>query len=120
MKKPESVEEYIESFPEDIQKMLQQFRAVIKEAAPDATEVISYAMPAFKQDGKVFVYYAAFTNHIGLYPTAIGVEKFEHKLAGYKYSKGAIQFPFDKPFPFDLVTEIVKFKVIDNAKKAKK
>jgi len=120
MKKPESVEEYIAGYPEDIQKMLEQFRAVIKAAAPNATEVISYAMPAFKQDGKVFIYYAAFTNHIGLYPTAIGVEAFEHKLSDYKYSKGAIQFPFDKPFPFNLVTEIVQFKVIDNAKKAKK
>ncbi len=113
-----SVDEYISGFPPDIKEKLETIRKAIKESAPDAEETISYRMPAFKQNG-VLVYFAAFKDHIGFFPTASGIEAFKHELSGYKWSKGTIQFPMDKPLPVDLVKRIVKFRVAENAKKAK-
>jgi len=101
---------YISTFPESVRLVLEQVRAAIREAAPDAVEVISYGMPAFKQK-RVLVYYAAHKNHIGFYPTPSGIEQFKTRLAGYKTSRGAIQFPLDKPMPLDLIKEIVRFRV---------
>jgi len=94
-------------------------RAIIRKAAPDAEETISYSMPAFRQKN-ILVYFAAFKNHIGLYPTASGVENFKHELNDYNWSKGAIQFPYDKPLPFDLISRIVKFRVSEIESKSKK
>jgi uncharacterized protein YdhG (YjbR/CyaY superfamily) len=111
-----SIEEYISSFPPNVQIILQQICQTIKETAPQATEAISYQMPAFKQNG-VLVWFAAFKNHIGFYPTAAGVEAFKEKLASYKISKGTIQFPLNEPIPFDLIKEIVKFRVKANMDK---
>ncbi len=115
-----TVDEYIASFPENIQKILQDLRKVIREAAPQAKEVISYQMPAFKQNG-ILVWFSAFKNHIGFFPTALGVEAFKEKLTNYETSKGTIRFPINEPIPFDLVKEIVKYRVNQDAtKKTKK
>lgn len=113
-----NIDEYIASFPKNIQVILQEIRQAIHEAAPEAEETISYQMPAFKQNGTL-VYFAAFKNHIGFFPTASGVDAFKDKLGGYKTSKGTIQFPLDKPTPLDLVREITRFRVKQNASKSK-
>ncbi len=111
-----TIDEYISTFPPDIQQVLQKMRQAIKEAAPEAKEVISYGMPAFKLN-RVLVYFAAHQNHIGFYPTASGIEAFKKELSAYKWSKGAVQFPLDKPVPLDLVARIVKFRVEESLKK---
>jgi len=113
-----NIDEYISGFPEDIQEILQKLRQVIKESAPEAQEVISYSMPAFKQNG-ILVYFAAFKDHIGFFPTSSGVTAFKKDLEPYATSKGTIRFPLDKPIPFPLVEKIVKFRVAENLKKAR-
>ena len=105
-----TIDEYIASFPKNIQTTLQELRQAIREAAPQAEETISYQMPAFKQNG-ILVYFAAFKNHIGFFPTATGVEIFKDKLAAYETSKGTIRFPIDQPLPLELIKEIVRFRV---------
>lgn len=115
---PVNIDAYIAAQPEDVQPLLQQMRQTIRKAAPKAIEVISYQMPAFKQNN-VLVYFAAHKNHIGFYPTASGIRGFAKELAGYNASKGAVQFPLDKPLPLRLVAEIVKFRVMEDAEKAK-
>ena len=112
-----TIDEYIRSFPADLRSVLEKIRQTIHEVAPEATEVISYQMPAFKLNG-VLVYFAAHKNHIGFYPTSSGIEAFKVELTPYKFSKGAVQFPLDKPIPFDLVKKIVVFRVKENSKKA--
>jgi uncharacterized protein YdhG (YjbR/CyaY superfamily) len=111
-----TIDEYIKTFPAEIQVILQKMRQTIQEAAPEAIEVISYQMPAFKLNG-ILVYFAAHKNHIGFYPTASGIEAFKAELAPYKWSKGAVQFPLDKPIPFDLVKKIVLYRAKENTKK---
>lgn len=110
----QTVDEYINSQPAEIQVLLQQIRSAIKDVAPDAEEVISYQMPAFKQ-GSVLVWYAAFKNHIGFFPKTSVMTEFKDKLAPYKTSKGTIQFPYDKPLPLDLIKEIVQFRLKETA-----
>jgi uncharacterized protein YdhG (YjbR/CyaY superfamily) len=117
MKKPVDIDEYIESFPKEIQKLLQQVRATVKKAAPKADEAISYSMPAFKMDG-ILVWFAAHTNHIGFYPGASGIKAFKKELSDYKNAKGSVQFPFDKRLPLALITKMVKFRVAENQQKA--
>lgn len=112
-----SIDEYIATFPEDIQAILQTIRATIHAAAPDATEKISYQMPTFYLKGNV-VHFAAFQNHIGFYPAPSGIEAFEAELAQYKTSKGAAQFPLGEPLPLDLIRQIVEYRVVENLKKA--
>jgi uncharacterized protein YdhG (YjbR/CyaY superfamily) len=114
-----TVDEYINGFPKNVQDKLKQMRAAIKAAAPDAEEKISYRMPAYMQGGPL-VYFAAFKNHIGFYPTASGIEAFKDEFKAYKSGKGSLQFPMNEPLPVELVTQVVKFKLEDNAKKAKK
>ena len=116
MIKPENTDVYISSFPKEVQKVLKQMRATIKAAAPEAEEVISYAMPAFKLNG-MLVWFAAHTNHIGFYPRASGIETFKNELKDYKMSKGAVQFPLDKSLPLALITKMVKFRVKENQEK---
>jgi uncharacterized protein YdhG (YjbR/CyaY superfamily) len=111
--KSKNIDEYIAGFPEDVQEKLQKIRMTIREAAPDAQEKISYQMPTFYLKGNL-VHFAAFKNHIGFYPTPTGTEKFQKELSAYKVSKGTARFPLDKPIPFDLITEIVKFRVKEN------
>jgi uncharacterized protein YdhG (YjbR/CyaY superfamily) len=112
-----TVDNYIESFPESVQLLLEQVRATIKENAPDAVESIAYQMPAYKTNGKPLVYFAAFKNHIGFYATPAGHSEFAKELSKYKQGKGSVQFPFDKPVPFDLIGRIVKFRVKENLSK---
>ena len=114
---PSTIDEYIRQFPREVQKKLDDLRATIHRAAPDATEKISYGMPTFFQK-KNLVHFAAYRNHIGFYPTASGVASFSNETTGYLTSKGAIQFPIDEPLPLDLVTRIVKFRVAENEAKA--
>jgi len=118
MKKPNNIDEYISAFPESTQQILQQVRAIIQKAAPQAKEVISYAMPAFKQKG-VLVYFAGYAKHIGFYPAGSGIEAFKDDLSGYKWSKGAVQFPLDKPMPEALITRMVKFRANQDMEKPK-
>lgn len=113
---PTTIDEYIAQFPEEIQQRLSSIRAAIKEAAPEATERISYRMPAFYQKGNL-VYFAAFKNHIGFFPTASGIEAFKEDISAYKTSKGTVQFPYNQPIPYDLIQKIVKFKVAENSSK---
>ncbi len=114
-----SIDEYIASFPKNIQIILQELRQAIKEAAPEAVEVISYQMPAFKQNG-VLVWFAAFKNHIGFFPKISAIEAFKEKLSPYQKRKGTIQFPIDQPIPLELVKEIVRFRIKENNKAPKK
>ena len=108
--KATTIDEYIADFPTDVQQILQQIRATIKEAAPEAGEKISYGMPTFTLKGNL-IHFAAFKNHIGLYPTPNGIEEFKEELSVYKGAKGSVQFPIDKPMPLALITRIVKFRV---------
>lgn len=114
-----SIDEYIKDFPPETQKKLEQIRTIIREAAPDAKERISYQMPAFTLNGNL-VYFAAFRNHIGFYPTPSGIEAFKDELKDYKNAKGSVQFPIDKPLPLDLISRIVKYRVEENLKKPAK
>jgi uncharacterized protein YdhG (YjbR/CyaY superfamily) len=116
-KKFKTVDEYFSEFPKSTQDILQGLRKTIKDAAPQAEELISYNMPAFKQNG-VLVYYAAYKNHIGFYPTSSPMKVFKKELEKYKTSKGAIQFPIEKAIPKTLVRNIVKFRVKENLEKA--
>jgi uncharacterized protein YdhG (YjbR/CyaY superfamily) len=115
MTKFSSIDEYIAAQDKEKKPVLQQFRKIIKAAAPLAEEVISYGMPAFKYDNSVLVYFAAGKNHYGFYPTPAPIELFKDKLKPYKTSKGAIQFPADKPLPEKLITDIVKFRLKEAA-----
>ena len=112
-----SMDEYIATFPEEIQTILQEIRETIRAAAPDAEEKISYQMPTFALKGNL-VHFAAFKNHIGFYPTPSGTEAFKEEIARYQGGKGSIRFPLDEPMPLDLITRIVKMRVAENVKKA--
>ena len=112
-----SIDEYIAAFPEAVQKLLMEMRANIKAAAPEAEEKISYQMPTFYLKGNL-VHFAAYKKHIGFYPTSSGIAAFQQQLAAYKSSKGAVQFPLDQPIPYELVAEIVQFRVRENLAKA--
>ena len=116
---PKSIDEYIAGFPKDIQAILQKIRQIVKKAAPEATEKISYQMPTFYLNGNL-VHFAAFKHHIGFYPTPSGTAKFKKEIAAYQAAKGSIQFPLDHPIPYDLIREIVEFRVKENLAKGKK
>jgi uncharacterized protein YdhG (YjbR/CyaY superfamily) len=113
-----SIDEYIATFPQKIQQILEEIRVTIKAAAPDAEEKISYQMPTFDLKGNL-VHFAAFKNHIGFYPTPSGIQKFKKKLSVYEGAKGSVQFPLDKPIPYDLISKIVKFRVEENMANAR-
>lgn len=110
-KKPNTVEEYIELYPEDIQALLSEIRALIRDVAHDATEQISYGMPAYKYNGKPLIYFGAHKDHIGVYATPDGHSAFEKKLSAYKRGKGSVQFPIQKPFPFELIRKMVLYRI---------
>jgi uncharacterized protein YdhG (YjbR/CyaY superfamily) len=112
-----SIDEYIATFPEDIQALLEAVRATIKASAPGAEERISYQMPAFAQNGNL-VYFAALKNHIGFYPTSSGIEAFKDELSIYESSKGSVKFPISQPLPMELISKIVQFRVTENLNKA--
>jgi len=105
-----TTDEYFSAFPAETRSILEKIRSTVKEAAPQSQEVISYNMPAIKQK-RVLVYYAAYANHIGFYPTSLPIQVFVNELTPYKTSRGAIQFPIDKPIPLELITKMVKFRL---------
>ncbi len=113
-----TVDEYIATFPEKIQQLLEQIRSTIREAAPDATEKISYGMPTFAQEGNL-LHFGAWKNHIGIYPASSGIEAFRDRLAEYDVEKGNIKFPLNQPLPLDLIADITKFCVERNLQKAR-
>lgn len=118
-KSPSTIDEYIQSFPKEVQTILTNVRNTIREAAPNSSEAIRYAIPTFIQGGNL-VHFAAFRSHIGFYALPSGNTKFQKELANYKVGKGSIQFPLDKPIPFDLIRKIVKFRIQENTLKEKK
>ena len=116
-KRFKTMDEYIKSFPEDVQGVLEKMRQTIQKVAPEATEAISYQMPTFKLNGKNLVHFAAWKNHIGFYPTPSGTEAFKKELSRYKGAKGSVQFPLGEPIPYDLVKKIVIFRMKENLEK---
>ncbi len=114
---PKTIDEYIAGFPQDVQEILEKIRMTIRKAAPDAEETIKYQMPTFTLKGNL-VYFAAFKKHIGFYPVPTGIEEFKNELSVYEGGKGSVQFPLDKPIPFDLISRIVKFRVKENLTRA--
>lgn len=117
--KYKTIDEYISLFPGKIHEALKKIRKVIKKAAPEAQEAISYQMPVFRLEGNL-VYFAAFKDHIGFFPTSSGISAFKKELTDYETSKGTIRFPLGKPIPFDLISKIVKFRVKENLQKKRK
>jgi uncharacterized protein YdhG (YjbR/CyaY superfamily) len=115
----QTIDEYIAGFPKDIREILEKVRETIHQAAPEATEKISYQMPTFYLNGNL-VHFAAFKKHIGLYPAPSGVSAFQEELAPYIKAKGSIQFPLDKPIPYDLIARITTFRAQENSGKAAK
>lgn len=113
-----TVDEYMLSIPENLREKVEGLRKAIKQAAPKAEEMISYNMPAFKFNG-VLVFYAAYKEHIGFYPTAAGITAFKKELSKYDIAKGTVRFPVNEPLPLGLIKRIVKFRVIQNMEKAK-
>jgi uncharacterized protein YdhG (YjbR/CyaY superfamily) len=114
---PLDIDGYISGFPKDVQARLEKLRAAIREAAPDAEEKISYQMPTYAQEGNL-VHFAAYKNHIGFYPTPSGIEKYKEELSVYKGAKGSVQFPLNESIPYELVREIVAFRVTENLERA--
>ena len=115
--KYKSIDEYIADFPKETQQILKQIRDTIKRAAPMAEETIKYAMPAFTLNGNM-IYFAAFKNHIGLYPLPEGDEAFKNEISQYKRAKSTVRFPLDRPIPYDLITRMVKFRISESRLKS--
>ncbi len=113
---PKTIDEYIATFTEEVQQHLKQIREVIKKTAPQAEEKIGYGMPTFTLNGNL-IHFAAYKNHIGLYPAPQALEEFKEELSGYKGSKGAVQFPLDEPMPLALIERITKYRIQKNLEK---
>ena len=105
-----TIDEYIKTFPEDVQIILEKIRQTIRKAVPEAVEAISYGIPTFKLNDRPLVYFAAWKNHIGFYPMPSAAKAFKRELSVYKQGKGSVQFPLDKPIPYRLVNKIVKLR----------
>ncbi len=118
-KSPTTVDDYLKNQPPAVRRRLKEIRTIVREAAPDANEKISYRMPAFFLHGFI-VYFAAFKKHIGFYPGASGIASFRDEIRGFKSAKGSVQFPHDRPLPVELIRKIVKYRVSENLRKAKK
>jgi uncharacterized protein YdhG (YjbR/CyaY superfamily) len=117
MHNSKNTDEHIAGFPSPVKERLEKIRAAIKKAAPKAEETISYGIPTFKQNGNL-VHFAGYKNHIGFYPGAGAIESFKKELAAFETSKGTVQLPHDKPLPLGLISQIVKFRVMQNNEKA--
>ena len=115
-----SIDEYMGTFPKEIQKMLKEIRKTIKAVAPKAEETISYQMPAFKLDGQYIAHFAAWKKHIGMYPIPAGDKAFQKEITPYKGDKSSLQFPLDKPLPLKLISRVVKFRIAENLKRTDK
>ena len=111
------IDAYIAAFPEEVQAILKKIRTTIQNAAPDGEETINYGIPTFTLKGNL-VHFAGFKKHIGFYPTPTGIDKFKKELSVYEGAKGSVQFPLDKPIPYDLISKIVKFRVQENLERA--
>jgi uncharacterized protein YdhG (YjbR/CyaY superfamily) len=119
--KPKDIDEYIAGFPSDTQEILEQIRGTIRKVVPEAEETISYGIPTFNLNGMYLIYFAAYKNHIGIYPVPGALEEVDKDFPSYKISgKGTIQFPLNKPMPLNLITKLVKFKVKENVEKMEK
>jgi uncharacterized protein YdhG (YjbR/CyaY superfamily) len=116
MKKYTDIDTYIANYPKNVQLLLRTMRATIQKAAPKAQEAISYGVPTYKLNGNL-VHFGGFKDHVSFFPTASGTAAFKREISKYKNSKGTIQFPLDKPLPLDLITKIVRFRVVENLKK---
>jgi len=112
-----SIDDYIAKFPADTQRALAEVRGIIRAAAPEATETISYAIPTFDLNGHHLVHFAGYAKHVGLYPTPSGIDAFPEELARYRTAKGSAQFPLDEPMPADLIRRIVEFRVAESDRK---
>ena len=112
-----TIDEYITEFPAETRSVLEEIRALISAAAPDATETISYAIPTFDLNGRHLVHFAGYERHIGFYPIPSAMAAFAEELAPYKSGKGSAQFPLGEPLPADLIRRIVEFRVAENLKK---
>lgn len=112
-----SIDEYIATFPVEVQVLLEELRATIKAAAPEAEEKISYQMPTFFLTGNL-VHFAAYRKHIGFYPSSSGIQAFKRELSVFKGAKGSVQFPLDRPLPLELIARIVKYRVTENLERA--
>lgn len=115
---PNTIDDYIARFPPDVQDILRKVRTTIREAAPEAEEAIKYQMPTFVLNGNL-VHFAAFSKHIGFYPTPSGIANFKEELSPYKSAKGSVQFPLDKKIPYGLIKKIVKFRVKESREKVR-
>jgi len=115
-KQPKTIDEYIQTFPEEVQIILEKMRQTIRKAAPEAEEAISYQIPTFKLNGNL-VHFAAFKNHVSFFPMARGVEAFKKELSRFKGSRGTVQFPLGRPVPYDLVRKITVFRRKENLEK---
>jgi uncharacterized protein YdhG (YjbR/CyaY superfamily) len=114
---PRTVDAYIATFPPDVRVILQKVRATVRAAAPEASEVISYRMPALKQHG-VLVYFAAFKGHIGFYPPITGDKKLEKAASAYAGEKGNLRFPYDRPIPYDLIGALTRLRARQDVDRA--
>jgi uncharacterized protein YdhG (YjbR/CyaY superfamily) len=114
-----TIDEYIDTFPQDVQSILNGLRQTIREAAPEAEETINYQMPTFTLNGNL-VHFAAYEHHIGFYPTPTGIEAFKRELSRYKGAKGSVQFPIDEPLPLPLIRRIVEYRVKENSERKQK
>lgn len=111
MIKPKNIEEFIAQYPSEVQVILNRINKIIKEESPDAKEAISYGIPTYKLNNKNLVHFSAYKHHIGFYPTSSGVMAFMKELSGYKTSTGSIQFPLDKPIPYELIRKITRYRI---------
>jgi uncharacterized protein YdhG (YjbR/CyaY superfamily) len=114
-----TMDEYINTFPDDVQRILNELRQAIKETTPEAQETINYQIPTFTLNGNL-VHFAAFKDHIGFYPTPSGMEAFKEELSAYKGAKGSVQFPIDQPLPLPLIRKIVEYRVKENVERKQK
>lgn len=118
-KVPKNIDQYIAGFPVEVQEILEKIRSTIHEAAPAAEETISYQMPTFTLNGNL-VHFAAYKHHIGFYPSPSGIEKYKEEISAYKWAKGSVQFPLDQPIPYELISRITAFRVVENLAKAER
>lgn len=118
-KENNEIDNYISTFPKEVQVKLNELRVLIKSLVPEATEKISYQMPTFYLDGNL-VHFAGYKNHIGFYPTPSGITAFEDELKPYKYAKGSARFPINEPLPMELIKKIVQYRVEETEAKKKK
>jgi uncharacterized protein YdhG (YjbR/CyaY superfamily) len=114
-----TIDEYIATFPDDVQKILQKIRQTIKKAAPKAEETISYQIPTFKLNGSYLIYFAGYKKHVSVYPAPRSEKEFKKELAGYEGGKGTVQFPLDQPIPYELISRLVKFRTKKNLESVK-